>query len=106
MVRIPQIFRPKIHRRHHRPPKSRCTSHDLTDHLIVWNQRRLAMEDGLPSLSHPMDSLPFLIRLVAATLLARQNRILIAEVTYLRAEIAYLRDQQILWPPVRRDKPA
>ena len=40
-----------------------------------------------------MDSLPFLIRLVAATLLARQNKTLIAEVTYLRAEIAYLRDQ-------------
>jgi len=40
-----------------------------------------------------MDSLPFLTCLVAATILARQNKTLISEVTYLRAEIAYLRDQ-------------
>ena len=48
-----------------------------------------------------MDSLPFLIRLVAATLLARQNKTLIAEVTYLRAEIAYLRDQLPADKPLR-----
>ena len=37
-----------------------------------------------------MQSLPFLVRLVAATLLAKQNQALFAEVAYLRAENAYL----------------
>ena len=40
-----------------------------------------------------MDSLPFLTRLIAATILAKQNHCLIAEVAYLRTEIAYLREQ-------------
>ena len=40
----------------------------------------------------PMHSLPFLTRLIAATILARQNQALIAEVAYLRTEIAYLRE--------------
>ncbi len=40
-----------------------------------------------------MNSLPFLIRLIAATVLARQNNCLIAEVAYLRLEISYLREQ-------------
>ena len=46
-----------------------------------------------PTLLDRMQSLPFLVRLVAATILAKQNHVLIAEVTYLRAEIAYFRDQ-------------
>lgn len=37
-----------------------------------------------------MNSLPFLTRLIAATILSRQNKALIAEVAYLRAEIAFL----------------
>jgi transposase InsO family protein len=40
-----------------------------------------------------MNSIPFLTRLIAATILARQNKALIAEVAYLRAEIAYLHEQ-------------
>jgi transposase InsO family protein len=40
-----------------------------------------------------MTSLPFLVRLIAATILARQNKELIAEVAYLRTEVAYLREQ-------------
>jgi transposase InsO family protein len=36
---------------------------------------------------------PFLIRLVAATILARQYKALIAEVAYLRVEIEFLREQ-------------
>ncbi len=40
-----------------------------------------------------MSALPFLARLVAATILSRQNQALIAEVAYLRAEIAYLHAQ-------------
>ena len=40
-----------------------------------------------------MDSLPFLVRLIAATLLAKQNKALIAEVAYLRAEIGLLHEQ-------------
>jgi len=40
-----------------------------------------------------MNSLPFLTRLIAATILARQNKRLIAEVAYLRLEIGYLREQ-------------
>ena len=39
-----------------------------------------------------MTSLPFLIRLIAATILAQQNKALIAEVAFLRAEIGFLRD--------------
>ncbi len=38
-----------------------------------------------------MNSLPFLTRLIAATVLAKQNKVLIAEVAYLRVEIDYLR---------------
>jgi putative transposase len=41
-----------------------------------------------------MDSLPFLTRLIAATILARQNTTLIAEIAYLRAEIDYLHAQR------------
>lgn len=40
-----------------------------------------------------MNSLPFLTRLIAATILARHNKALMAEVAYLRAEIGYLREQ-------------
>ena len=40
-----------------------------------------------------MDSLPFLVRLIAATLLAKQNKALIAEVAYLRTEIGLLHQQ-------------
>ena len=40
-----------------------------------------------------MNSMPFLVRLIAATILAKQNKGLVAEVAYLRAEIAYLRAQ-------------
>ena len=40
-----------------------------------------------------MDSLPFLVRLIAATLLAKQNKVLIAEVAYLRTEIGFLHEQ-------------
>ena len=40
-----------------------------------------------------MDSLPFLVRLIAATLLAKQNKALIAEVAYLRTEIGLLHEQ-------------
>ncbi|MEK7414276.1 MAG: integrase core domain-containing protein [Planctomycetota bacterium] len=40
-----------------------------------------------------MNSLPFLTRLIAATILARQNKSLIAEIAYLRTEIAYLHEQ-------------
>ena len=40
-----------------------------------------------------MDSLPFLVRLIAATLLAKQNKALIAEVAYLRTEIDLLHQQ-------------
>ncbi|MBA3686438.1 MAG: helix-turn-helix domain-containing protein [Planctomycetes bacterium] len=40
-----------------------------------------------------MNSLPFLTRLIAATILARQNKAMIAEISYLRAEIAYLHEQ-------------
>ena len=59
------------------------------------------MLDGLQRLSRPMHTVPFLILLVAATLLARQNRTHIAEVTYLRAEIAFLRDQLPADKPLR-----
>jgi transposase InsO family protein len=45
------------------------------------------------SLRRPMTSLPFLMRLIAATILARQNKALMAEVAYLRSEIAYLHEQ-------------
>ena len=40
-----------------------------------------------------MNSLPFLTRLIAATIIARQNKMLIAELAYERAEKAYLREQ-------------
>ncbi len=40
-----------------------------------------------------MTSLPFLIRLIAATILAQQNKALIAEIAYLRTEIGFLREQ-------------
>jgi transposase InsO family protein len=40
-----------------------------------------------------MNSLPFLTRLIAATILARQNKALIAEIAYLRTEIAVLHEQ-------------
>jgi transposase InsO family protein len=40
-----------------------------------------------------MNSLPFLTRLIAATLIAQQNKALITEVAYLRTEIAYYREQ-------------
>ena len=59
------------------------------------------MQDGRPSLPRLMHTIPFLIRLVAATLLARQNKSLNAEVTYLRAELAYLRDQLPADKPLR-----
>ncbi len=39
------------------------------------------------------NNLPFLTRLVAATITAKQNQMLIAEVAYLRTEIAYYREQ-------------
>jgi transposase InsO family protein len=48
-----------------------------------------------------MNSLPFLTRLIAATILARQNKFLIAENAYLRTEIAYYREQA---PPERRNR--
>lgn len=48
---------------------------------------------GLADLNRSMNSLPFLYRLVAATILARQNKVLMAEVAYLRAENGYLREQ-------------
>ena len=38
--------------------------------------------------SQIMYSLPFITRLIAATILARQNQALLAEVVYLRIEIA------------------
>ena len=40
-----------------------------------------------------MNSLPFLTRLIAATILAKQNKMLIAEVALLRTENAYLRER-------------
>ena len=40
-----------------------------------------------------MTSLPFLVRLIAATILAAQNKTLIAEIAYLRTEIGFLREQ-------------
>ena len=40
-----------------------------------------------------MTCIPFMIRLTAAAILGRQNLALISELAYLRAEIAYLRDQ-------------
>ena len=40
-----------------------------------------------------MDSLPFLVRLIATTLLAKQNKTLIAEVAYLCTEIGFLHEQ-------------
>lgn len=40
-----------------------------------------------------MESLPFLVRLIAATILATQNKALSAEVAYLRTEIGFLREQ-------------
>ena len=40
-----------------------------------------------------MNSLPFLTRLVAATITTQQNRVLLAEVAYLRTEVAYYREQ-------------
>jgi hypothetical protein len=40
-----------------------------------------------------MNSLPFLTRLIAATILTRQNKTLIAEIVYLRTEIAYLHER-------------
>ncbi len=46
-----------------------------------------------------MRKIPFTIRLLLATLLARQNLELLAEITYLRAEVDYYRDQA---PPGRR----
>ncbi len=48
-----------------------------------------------------MDSLPFLARLIAATILAKKNKTLIAEVAYLRTEIAYLREQIPMGQPLR-----
>ena len=38
-----------------------------------------------------MNATPFLVRLVAATILARQNKALIAEIAYLKAEVEFLR---------------
>ena len=57
--------------------------------------RLAGLEDYLSSstLLRPMQSLPFLVRLFAATLLAKQNHALFAEAAYLRAEIAYLHGQ-------------
>jgi hypothetical protein len=40
-----------------------------------------------------MNSLAILTRLIAATILARQNKALIAGVAYLRTENTYLREQ-------------
>ena len=40
-----------------------------------------------------MENLPFLVRLIAATILAKQNKALIAEIAYLRTEVDYLRGQ-------------
>ena len=40
-----------------------------------------------------MTSLPFLVRLIAATILAQQNKALISEVAFLRTEIGFLREQ-------------
>ena len=40
-----------------------------------------------------MTSLPFLVRLITATILAKQNKALIAEVAFLRTEIGFLREQ-------------
>lgn len=48
-----------------------------------------------------MNNMPFMVRLIAATILAKQNKALIAEVAYLRAEIAYLRDQLPKNKPLR-----
>ena len=44
-----------------------------------------------------MTSLPFLIRLIAATILAQQNKTLIAEIAYLRTEIGFLREPLPAW---------
>jgi transposase InsO family protein len=40
-----------------------------------------------------MNSMPFLVRLIAATILARQNKALVAELAYQRVEIAFLKAQ-------------
>ncbi len=40
-----------------------------------------------------MTSLPFLVRLIAATILAQKNKSLIAEVAFLHTEIGFLREQ-------------
>ena len=48
-----------------------------------------------------MHVLPFTVRLIAAAVLGRQNQTLIAEVTYLRAEIAYLHNQLTKDRPLR-----
>ena len=46
-----------------------------------------------PTLRRPRTSLPFLVRLIAATILATQNKALIAEVAFLRTKIGFLREQ-------------
>ncbi len=45
------------------------------------------------TLANHMTSLPFLTRLIAATLIAKQNKLLIAEVAYLRLEVARYREE-------------
>ena len=42
-----------------------------------------------------MNQLPFLIRLVAATITARQNQFLMAECAHQRTEIAYLQGEVV-----------
>lgn len=60
---------------------------------------RLAQREpaGLPgigsSLRRPMSHSPFLVRLVAASITAQQNQMLLAEVALLRTENVYLREQ-------------
>ena len=49
---------------------------------------------GRLKLGAPHDEAPFQIRLVAATLVTRQNKAFIADVDYLRTEIADLRATQ------------
>jgi ABC-type thiamin/hydroxymethylpyrimidine transport system permease subunit len=51
------------------------------------------LQAAQPGGSQIMHSLPFITRLIAATILARQNKALLAEVVYLRAEIAFLHSQ-------------
>ncbi|MBA2480021.1 MAG: helix-turn-helix domain-containing protein, partial [Planctomycetes bacterium] len=51
----------------------------------------LGSDPTLPG--HMKNNLVFLTRLIAATIIARQNRFLIAENAYLRTEIAYYRER-------------